>query len=58
MPTRAISAVDNVSVSLVTGLLGFVATNWMQIGLFIFAAIHAYIAIDKWRHERSLRVPK
>ena len=51
-----ISAADNVFVSLVTGLLGFVAVNWVQIILFVFAAIHAYIAIDKWRYEKSLRV--
>jgi len=56
MPERAINAADNVSVSLVTGALGFVATNWIQIGLFLFAAVHAYIAIDKWRYEKSLRV--
>lgn len=58
MPLRAINGVDNVSVSLLTGALGFIATNWIQIGLFIFAAVHAYIAIDKWRYERSLRIGK
>ena len=55
MPHSTVSAADNVSVSLLTGALGFVVTNWMQIGLFIFAAVNEYIAIEKWRYERSLR---
>jgi len=56
MPHSTVSAADNVGLSLVTGVLGFMANNWMQIGLFIFAAVHVLIAIDKWRYERSLRV--
>ena len=55
MPLQTISDVDNVSVSLVTGALGFMATNWIQVGLFVFAAVHAYIAIEKWRYEKTLR---
>ena len=55
MPPQTINAVDNVSVSLVTGALGFMATNWIQVGLFVFAAVHAYIAIEKWRYEKTLR---
>ena len=55
MPVSAINAADNVGISVVTGALGFMATNWIQIGLFVFAAIHVLIAIDKWRWEKSLR---
>lgn len=55
MPQRTISAVDNVSVSFAAGVLGSIADNWIQIGLFIFAAVHVYIAIDKWRYEKKLR---
>lgn len=55
MPTRAISAADNVSVSLVTATVGFFASNWPQILLVTFAAIHALIAIDKWWYERKQR---
>tara|TARA_R110000851_G_scaffold243749_2_gene396428 strand:- start:325 stop:504 length:180 start_codon:yes stop_codon:yes gene_type:complete len=55
MANQAISTVDNLSVSIVTGALGFMATNWIQIGLFVFAAVHAYIAIEKWLYEKSLR---
>ena len=58
MANQAISTVDNLSVSVVTGALGFMATNWIQIGLFLFAAVHAYIAIEKWRYEKSLRAGK
>jgi len=55
MPQALITEVDNLAISTVTVAMGFIATNWLQIGLFIFAAVHAYIAIDKWRYEKSLR---
>lgn len=55
MSQSLIREVDNLAISSVTVAMGFIATNWLQIGLFIFAAVHAYIAIDKWRYEKKLR---
>lgn len=55
MPQVIIREVDNLTISTVTVAVGFIAANWLQIGLFVFAAVHAFIAIDKWRYEKGLR---
>jgi len=34
---------------------GFIGENWYEIGFFAFAALHAYIAWDKHRFEKSTR---
>lgn len=51
----SLSAVDNIGISVFSGVIAFVSDSWPQACAVLFAAIHAYIAIDKWRYERSTR---
>lgn len=53
--TNSLSAADNIGVSILAGLIAFVSDSWPQVIAVIFGCIHAYIAIDKWRYEKSQR---
>lgn len=34
---------------------GFISDHWYELIFLAFAGVHAYIALDKWRYERSTR---
>lgn len=34
---------------------GFVSEHWAELFFVTFGAIHAGVALDKWRHERRAR---
>tara|TARA_R110000824_G_C14807779_1_gene635202 strand:+ start:178 stop:384 length:207 start_codon:yes stop_codon:yes gene_type:complete len=34
---------------------GFISNHWYEMIFLAFAGVHAYIALDKWRYERSVR---
>jgi len=54
--TGSLSAADNIGISVFSGVIAFFSDSWPQIFAVIFAAIHVYIAIEKWRYEKSQRV--
>lgn len=51
-----LNAVDNIGASVFVGVIAFVSDSWPQVCAVVCAAIHAYIAIEKWRYEISTRV--
>lgn len=34
---------------------GFLSEHWAELFFVLFAGVHAFVALDKWRYERSLR---
>ena len=34
---------------------GFLSNHWYELIFLGLAGVHAYIALDKWRYERSIR---
>lgn len=40
---------------LITLAGGFVSEHWAELFFIMFGAIHAFVALDKWRYERSTR---
>ena len=34
---------------------GFISDHWYELIFLGFAGVHAFIALDRWRYERSTR---
>lgn len=34
---------------------GFISQHWYEMIFLSIAAVHAFIALEKWRYERSIR---
>lgn len=49
---------DNWAVYAITAIGGFVTENWYEIGFLAFGAVHAWVAIEKWRYEKRNRAKK
>ena len=53
--TGKLNAVDNIGISVFSGVIAFVSDSWPQVLAVLFAAFQAYIAWEKWRYEKSQR---